>query len=171
MSFLDSFLSLNISCKHGFSVQVAVEGQWRQGGGLWRPCSQEQTEGPDSFLSRCHIQVGLSFPSRSLWFSREITTNCTTHLRHRHLLNDLASLLPHSRKDTKFDSKSKLWLLNENALLQNCNNIMFFEARKGKDLYMHLSSSPNGPTCKFYVQNRKYNALMVNPDGQLMRSH
>lgn len=73
--------------------------------------------------------------------------------RHRHLLNDLASLLPHSRKDTKFDSKSKLWLLNENALLQNCNNIMFFEARKGKDLYMHLSSSPNGPTCKFHVQN------------------
>lgn len=33
--------------------------------------------------------------------------------RHRHLLNDLASMLPHGRKDAKFDSKSKLYELNE----------------------------------------------------------
>lgn len=57
-------------------------------------------------------------------------------------------MMPHSRKDTKFDSKSKLWLLNENALLHNCNNVMFFEARKGKDLYMWIAASPNGPCCK-----------------------
>ncbi|PTB41225.1 uncharacterized protein TrAFT101_010153 [Trichoderma asperellum] len=73
--------------------------------------------------------------------------------RHRHLLNDIASLLPHSRKDAKFDSKSRLGELNELAELYNCNNVLFFEARKGKDLYVWLSKVPNGPTVKFHLQN------------------
>lgn len=73
--------------------------------------------------------------------------------RHRHLLNDLASMLPHSRKDAKFDSKTKLYELNELAELYNCNNVLFFEARKGKDLYVWLSKVPNGPTIKFHLQN------------------
>lgn len=75
--------------------------------------------------------------------------------RHRHLLNDLAAMLPHGRKDVKFDSKSKMFQLNELAELYNCNNVMFFEARKGKDLYMWFSKAPNGPTVKMHAQNCK----------------
>ena len=74
--------------------------------------------------------------------------------RHRHLLNDLYSLLPHSRKDAKLDTKSKLYQLNEIADLYNCNNVLFFEARKGKDLYVWMSKAPNGPTVKMHLQNR-----------------
>ncbi|KAG9834865.1 Brix-domain-containing protein, partial [Aureobasidium melanogenum] len=73
--------------------------------------------------------------------------------RHRHLLNDLYSLLPHSRKDAKLDTKTKLYQLNELADLYNCNNVFFFEARKGKDLYIWMSKPPNGPTVKFHLQN------------------
>ncbi|KAL7624475.1 Ribosome biogenesis protein brx1 [Parahypoxylon ruwenzoriense] len=73
--------------------------------------------------------------------------------RHRHLLNDLAAMLPHGRKDAKFDSKSKLYQLNELAELYNCNNVLFFEARKGLDLYVWLSKVPNGPTVKMHLQN------------------
>src|SRR5262245_29710719 len=73
--------------------------------------------------------------------------------RHRHLLNDLAALLPHARKESKLDTKSKLYQLNELAELYNCNNVLFFEARKGKDLYAWISKPPNGPTIKFHVQN------------------
>ncbi|KAL1302508.1 hypothetical protein AAFC00_002897 [Neodothiora populina] len=73
--------------------------------------------------------------------------------RHRHLLNDLYSLLPHSRKDAKLDTKTKLYQLNELADLYNCNNVFFFEARKGKDLYVWMSKPPNGPTVKFHLQN------------------
>ncbi|KAG9244244.1 Brix domain-containing protein [Calycina marina] len=73
--------------------------------------------------------------------------------RHRHLLNDLASLLPHSKKDAKLDTKSKLYQLNELAELYNCNNVFFFEARKGKDLYLWMSKAPNGPTVKMHMQN------------------
>lgn len=73
--------------------------------------------------------------------------------QHRHLLNDLYSLLPHSRKDAKLDTKTKLYQLNELAELYNCNNVLFFEARKGKDLYIWMSKPPNGPTVKMHLQN------------------
>lgn len=73
--------------------------------------------------------------------------------RHRHLIQDLNSLLPHSRKEPKLDTKKDLQQLNEIAELYNCNNVMFFEARKHQDLYLWMSKPPNGPTIKFYVQN------------------
>jgi len=76
-----------------------------------------------------------------------------TSTRHRHLMNDLYSLLPHSRKDAKLDTKTKLYQLNELAELYNCNNVFFFEARKGKDLYLWMSKPPNGPTVKMHLQN------------------
>ncbi|CAH6719449.1 ribosome biogenesis protein Brx1p [[Candida] jaroonii] len=73
--------------------------------------------------------------------------------RHRHLIQDLLQLLPHARKEPKFDSKKDLWQLNEIAELYNCNNIFFFEARKHQDLYLWISKPPNGPTAKFHIQN------------------
>lgn len=73
--------------------------------------------------------------------------------RHRHLIQDLHSLLPQSRKEPKLDTKKDLGQLNEIAELYNCNNVLFFEARKHQDLYMWLSKPPNGPTIKFYLQN------------------
>ena len=87
------------------------------------------------------------------WRSRALTT-VDVNPRHRHLLNDLYSLLPHSRKDAKLDTKTKLYQLNELAELYNCNNVFFFEARKGKDLYLWMSKAPNGPTVKMHLQNR-----------------
>ncbi|KAJ0352170.1 hypothetical protein COL154_002452 [Colletotrichum chrysophilum] len=53
---------------------------------------------------------------------------------HRHLLNDLATLMPHGKR-------------------YNCNNIVFFEARKHKDLYLWMARSGNGCSIKFHVQN------------------
>ncbi|KAI9807542.1 MAG: hypothetical protein M1825_005482 [Sarcosagium campestre] len=73
--------------------------------------------------------------------------------RHRHLLGDLHALLPHSRKDVKLDTKTKLYQLNEVAELYNCNNVCFFEARKGKDLYIWLSKAPNGPCVRMHAVN------------------
>ncbi|EST08481.1 Brix domain protein [Kalmanozyma brasiliensis GHG001] len=73
--------------------------------------------------------------------------------RMRHLINDLESLMPHAKKESKLDSKSQLHLLNEMAELNNCNNALYFEARKREDLYMWASKTPNGPSAKFQVQN------------------
>ncbi len=71
----------------------------------------------------------------------------------RHLMKDLHILLPHSRKDAKFDSKGQVGLLNELADLHNCNNTMYFEVRKNQDLYLWMAKTPHGPTMKFHIQN------------------
>lgn len=73
--------------------------------------------------------------------------------RHRHLVADLFAMLPHARKEPKFDKKGDPELLNEVADMYNCNNILYFEARKHQDLYMWLAKAPNGPTIKFHVKN------------------
>jgi ribosome biogenesis protein BRX1 len=77
--------------------------------------------------------------------------------RHRHLLSDLHSLLPHTYKDTKLDTKSSNnynSALNGLADLHSCNYVFFLEARKhGQDLYLWLARAPNGPTIKFNVTN------------------
>mmetsp|Transcript_3520 Transcript_3520/g.6548 ORF Transcript_3520/g.6548 Transcript_3520/m.6548 type:complete len:293 (+) Transcript_3520:1-879(+) len=75
-----------------------------------------------------------------------------TH-RDRHFMGDLRDLLPHSKKDVKFDAKSKLYIINDVMEMKNCNNCIFFEARKGKDLYMWMSRAPGGPSVKFLVEN------------------
>ncbi|KAI8384283.1 Brix domain-containing protein [Radiomyces spectabilis] len=73
--------------------------------------------------------------------------------RHRHLLTDLEGVLPHAKKDAKLDTKNNLYVLNELAELNNCNNAVFFEVRKRQDLYMWMAKTPNGPSVKFHVQN------------------
>ncbi|KAH8106863.1 ribosome biogenesis protein BRX1 [Cristinia sonorae] len=75
-----------------------------------------------------------------------------TH-RMRHFMNDLEALLPHVKKDAKLDSKNHLHLLPELADLNNCNNTLYFEARKHEDLYMWAAKTPNGPSIKLHVQN------------------
>lgn len=73
--------------------------------------------------------------------------------RYRHLLEDLRILLPHHKKEVKHDGKKKLYELNEIAEMKSCNNVMYFEVRKRKDLYMWLTKAPNGPSIKFHVVN------------------
>lgn len=68
-------------------------------------------------------------------------------------MSDLEVLLPHVKKDSKLDSKNQLGLLPELADLHNCNNTVYFEARRHEDLYMWVAKTPNGPSIKLHVQN------------------
>ncbi|KAF2668921.1 Brix-domain-containing protein [Microthyrium microscopicum] len=107
-----------------------------------KPSTDTSTPDPTTIaLLKQTRQRLLLLPSRGVTF------------RHRHLLNDLAALLPHARRESKLDTKTQLTQLNELADLYNCTTVLFFEARKGKDLYAWLSKPPNGPTIKFHVQN------------------
>lgn len=74
-------------------------------------------------------------------------------MRMRHLVSDLESLLPHAKRDSKLDSKSDLTTINELAELNNCNNALYFEARRHEDLYLWMSKTPNGPCAKLQLQN------------------
>jgi len=81
-----------------------------------------------------------------------LSSRGVTH-RDRHLMADLRDLLPNAKKDVKFDAKDDLSSLNELAEMKNCNNLLFLEARKRKDLYLWVSKVPSGPSAKFLVQN------------------
>mmetsp|Transcript_11289 Transcript_11289/g.25928 ORF Transcript_11289/g.25928 Transcript_11289/m.25928 type:complete len:357 (-) Transcript_11289:155-1225(-) len=71
----------------------------------------------------------------------------------RHLMEDFKKLVPHHKSEPKFEKKLKTAEINEIAELKNCNNVIFFEARRKKDLYLWLARVPLGPCMKFQVLN------------------
>ncbi|XP_034564928.1 ribosome biogenesis protein BRX1 homolog [Notolabrus celidotus] len=90
------------------------------------------------------------------WTNKErvlIFSSRGINFRTRHLMQDLRTLMPHSKADTKMDRKDKLFVVNEVCEIKNCNKCLFFEAKKKQDLYMWVSNSPHGPSAKFLVQN------------------
>jgi ribosome biogenesis protein BRX1 len=110
--------------------------------GKGRALLKKQRKKESRDMGKCiNKQRTLIFASRGIKF------------RDRHFMKDMQDLLPHSKKDVKFDSKDKLFAVNEVCELKNCNNCVFFEARKRKDLYMWVSKTPHGPSAKFLVQN------------------
>ncbi|PRD22907.1 UNVERIFIED_CONTAM: brix1 [Trichonephila clavipes] len=73
--------------------------------------------------------------------------------RDRHLMNNLRTLLPHSKTECKMDKKKDLLMINEICEAKNCNLCIFFENRKHQDLYMWVSKVSDGPSAKFLIQN------------------
>ena len=123
--------------------------------------------------------VDMSGPPKKRRNKQRVLMLCSRGATHRmrHLMNDLEVLLPQVKKgafgpfarlhsnhlwfgrlnthfsESKFDAKSKLHMLSELSYLHNCNNTIFFEARRHEDLYMWAVKSPNGPSIRMHVQN------------------
>lgn len=93
-------------------------------------------------------------PSVGFRNKEKVLVTCSRRIsfRYRHLMLNLVDLLPHCKKDNKIESKeSKGAALNELVELKSCNSCLFFECRKGKDLYLWMAKCPNGPSVKFLV--------------------
>lgn len=86
--------------------------------------------------------------------------------RYRHLLEDLRTLLPHHKKESKLDpGKGGMGrAVNDIAAMRGCNSVLFLECRKRRDCYMWLghvggssssssSTYTEGPSVKFHVTN------------------
>lgn len=71
----------------------------------------------------------------------------------RHLMQDLLKMLPHSKKDAKFDMRDGLPAINEVAEMKNCDCTMMLECRKKSDVYLWLAKTPGGPSAKFQMSN------------------
>ncbi|XP_018606644.1 ribosome biogenesis protein BRX1 homolog [Scleropages formosus] len=94
--------------------------------------------------------------SKGKWKNKErvlVFSSRGINFRTRHLMQDLRTVMPHSKADTKMDRKDKLFVVNEVCEIKNCNKCIFFEAKKKQDLYMWISNVPHGPSAKFLVQN------------------
>jgi ribosome biogenesis protein BRX1 len=79
---------------------------------------------------------------------------CSRGVSHqqRHIMADLARLLPHSKKEAKLDRKTHFSALNDLAEMHSCNNIVYLEGRK-KIAFLWIANYPNGPSVKFLLQN------------------
>jgi ribosome biogenesis protein BRX1 len=103
-------------------------------------------------MQKDDTQVNKKFfnKQRVLLFAGRGTTQ-----RYRHLMEDVRSLLPHNKKEPKFDTKESLSTINEICELKSCNNCIFFEMKK-TDCFLWVSKTPNGPSAKFALSNSKY---------------
>jgi len=73
--------------------------------------------------------------------------------RFRHLVEDITSMIPNIKKESKIDRKHVMSVVNDLCFERSCNNLMYFEQRKQKDLFLWMAKSPNGPSIKFHVVN------------------
>ncbi|EEC46942.1 predicted protein [Phaeodactylum tricornutum CCAP 1055/1] len=78
--------------------------------------------------------------------------------RYRHLLEDLRTLMPHHKKESKLDpgEDGVGQAVSDICEMRSCNTTMFLECRKRQDAYMWLGrvggQSP-GPSVRFHVTN------------------
>ena len=66
-------------------------------------------------------------------------------------MQDLQTMMPHSKSDSKLTGKGSLFEINEMAEMKNCEKCLLFEGRKGKDVFMWAANVARGPSVKFEV--------------------
>ena len=92
------------------------------------------------------------------WLNKQRTmifcSKGVTH-RFRQLTMDIQRMMPHHKKDFKFEKKQKMHSAKEVCELENCNNCLYLEARKHKNAFLFMSRIPTGPTIKFQLFNSK----------------
>ncbi len=69
-------------------------------------------------------------------------------------MDDLRTLMPHSKPDSKFTRGrgESNFAVNEVAEMKNCNKCLLFEGRKNRhDLYLWASNVARGPSAKVRV--------------------
>mmetsp|Transcript_8567 Transcript_8567/g.12218 ORF Transcript_8567/g.12218 Transcript_8567/m.12218 type:complete len:349 (-) Transcript_8567:235-1281(-) len=118
------------------------------------------------------LEIDATLPSDGRYHNKQrclILCSRGVTSRHRHLLEDLRTLIPHHKKDSKLDagkaSKGALGgigrAVNEIAEIRGANTVLFLESKKRQDAYLWMghtgnsssSSMRTGPSAKFLVEN------------------
>ena len=68
-------------------------------------------------------------------------------------MNNLRQLLPHSKSEVKVEAKDCSKEIDEICEMRNCNQCIFFENKKRRDLFCWISNVSTGPCAKFLVEN------------------
>lgn len=71
---------------------------------------------------------------------------------NRHLMQDIISLLPHSKKEAKIEKNVAKTELNEICFNHSCKNGLYFEHRR-RELVLWMFRAGEGPCAKFQVRN------------------
>lgn len=84
-----------------------------------------------------------------------VFSNRGVSLSQKHLMNDIRTLLPHSKRESKFDTGRHIKEINELCHMSGCNNCVYFEKQNNK-LFLWVARVPYGPSAKFYVSDSMY---------------
>lgn len=92
--------------------------------------------------------------------------------RYRHLLEDLRTLMPHHKRESKLDpgSEGVGRAVNDIAEMRSCSTILFLECRKHQDAYMWVGR-PQGPSAKYVAVEARLPCLcsLFRPFAQVLR--
>ena len=113
----------------------------------------QQSEQPDD--------EPIDFPSDGRYHNKQrCLVLCTRGVtaRYRHLLEDLRTLMPHHKKESKLDAgKDGIGrAVNDIAEMRGCNTVLMLECRKRQDAYMwvgRVGGQTPGPSARFHVTN------------------
>ena len=124
-------------------------------------------DGDDGEVPSAPAPATRSFKSDGRYHNKQrCLTLCSRGVtaRYRHLLEDLRTLIPHAKKESKLDpgkagsdlgggtAKS----INDIAEMRSCSTVLFLECRKRMDAYLWVGRagpSASGPSVKFEVSN------------------
>jgi ribosome biogenesis protein BRX1 len=67
-------------------------------------------------------------------------------------MNDLLSLLPHAKKESKVEKHFQISALIELAEMHSCSSLLYIESRKRFN-FLWMAACPEGPSIKFLLQN------------------
>lgn len=95
-------------------------------------------------------------PASRDWKNRQRTlVVCSRGIggRFRHLVDDIMGMIPNTKKEHKVGRKDAPGILNDMCFEKSCNNYLYFEQHKLKDLFLWAGKSPSGPSIKFHISN------------------
>ena len=72
--------------------------------------------------------------------------------KERIIMNNIMSLVPHSKKECKIEKNLAHKELNEICFNHSCSNCVYFEHKK-REFVMWVFKSPEGPSIKFQISN------------------
>jgi len=81
-----------------------------------------------------------------------VFSNRGVSIAQKHLMNDIRTLLPHSKRESKYDTRKHIKEINELCELAGCNNCVYFEKQESK-YFLWVARVPYGPSAKFYISD------------------
>jgi len=81
-----------------------------------------------------------------------VFSNRGVSLNQKHLMNDVRLLLPHSKRESKYDTIRHIKEINDLCEMAGCNNCVYFEKQETK-LFLWVARVPYGPSTKFFVSD------------------
>jgi ribosome biogenesis protein BRX1 len=115
---------------------------------------EEEESAPESVV----VAAPVEFSSDGKYRNKQrclISCSRGVTARFRHVLEDLRTLVPHHKKESKLDpGKDGIGrAMSDIAAIRDCNTVLFLECRKRQDAYLWLGRTPSGPSVKFHMSN------------------